>query len=169
MTAPTKTGDPYPIGDGVDHCPFRHARRRARSLADRQPVLQPALFADASIASTRNGPCFALVVQGAKSLTLGSEVYRYGVGDYLVVSLDLPVVSRVTQASAEAPNFGLGMKIEPDRLKDLLSRVNIARRHCPGQRTRSGRQQGAAGSSGRRAAAAAPARPAGGHPGAWRR
>ena len=76
---------------------------------------------------TSQWPCLALVVQGAKSLTLGSEVYRYGVGDYLVVSLDLPVVSRVTQASAEAPNFGLGLKIEPDRLKDLLGRVNVAR------------------------------------------
>src|SRR5579863_8762981 len=44
-------------------------------------------------------PCFALVVQGAKSLRLGPDLYRYGVGDYLVVSLDLPVVSRVTEAS----------------------------------------------------------------------
>jgi len=76
---------------------------------------------------TAQWPCFALVVQGAKSLTLGSDVYRYGVGDYLVVSLDLPVVSRVTEASAEAPNLGLGMRIEPDRLKELLGRAGMAR------------------------------------------
>ncbi|WP_256752264.1 AraC family transcriptional regulator [Mesorhizobium sp. Mes31] len=72
---------------------------------------------------TAQWPCFALVVQGAKSLTLGSHVHRYGVGDYLVVSLDLPVVSRVTEASPEAPNLGLGMRIEPDRLKELFGRI----------------------------------------------
>lgn len=73
---------------------------------------------------TAQWPCFALVVQGAKSLTLGSHVHRYGVGDYLVVSLDLPVVSRVTEASPEAPNLGLGMRIEPDRLKELFGRIS---------------------------------------------
>lgn len=70
-------------------------------------------------------PCFALVVQGAKSLKLGSEVYRYGVGDYLVVSLDLPVASHVTEASAELPHLGLGMSISPDRLKEVLGRISF--------------------------------------------
>jgi AraC-like DNA-binding protein len=76
---------------------------------------------------TAQWPCFALVVQGAKSLTLGSDVYRYGIGDYLVISLDLPVVSRVVEASAKVPNLGLGMRIEPDRLKELLARISTAR------------------------------------------
>ena len=72
---------------------------------------------------TAQWPCFALVVQGAKSLTLGDEVYRYGVGDYLVVSLDLPVVSRVTTASRAAPHLGFGLKIDPQRLQELLARL----------------------------------------------
>src|SRR5712692_3343715 len=72
---------------------------------------------------TTQWPCFALVVQGAKSLTLGDEVYRYGVGNYLVVSLDLPVVSRVTEASSEKPHLGLGMAIDPERLKEVMNRV----------------------------------------------
>jgi AraC-like DNA-binding protein len=76
---------------------------------------------------TAQWPCFALVVQGAKSLTLGSDVYRYGIGDYLVISLDLPVVSRVVEASAKVPNLGLGMRIEPDRLKELLASISTAR------------------------------------------
>jgi AraC-like DNA-binding protein len=76
---------------------------------------------------TAQWPCFALVVQGAKSLGLGAELYRYGVGDYLVVSIDLPVVSRVTEASAAVPHLGLGMAIAPDRLKDVLGRVGPAR------------------------------------------
>jgi AraC-like DNA-binding protein len=76
---------------------------------------------------TAQWPCFALVVQGAKSLELGAEMYRYGVGDYLVVSLDLPVASRVTEASAARPYLGLGMAIDPERLKEVLARVSPSR------------------------------------------
>jgi AraC-like DNA-binding protein len=68
-------------------------------------------------------PCFALVVQGAKSLGVGDAMYRYGVGDYLVVSVDVPVASRVTEASAEVPHLGFGMAIVPERLKEVLGRL----------------------------------------------
>jgi AraC-like DNA-binding protein len=76
---------------------------------------------------TAQWPCFALVVQGAKSLTLGSDVYRYGVGDYLVVSLDLPVVSRVVEASPESPHLGIGLRIDPERLAEVLARIDLPR------------------------------------------
>jgi AraC-type transcriptional regulator N-terminus len=62
---------------------------------------------------------------------LGDEVYRYGVGNYLVVSLDLPVVSRVTEASSEKPHLGLGMAIDPERLKEVMNRVPPARVTVP--------------------------------------
>ena len=76
---------------------------------------------------TAQWPCFALVVQGEKSLGLGVERYCYGVGDYLVVSVDLPVVSRVTQADIATPHLGLGLAIEPDQLHKVLGRFNTAR------------------------------------------
>jgi AraC-like DNA-binding protein len=69
---------------------------------------------------TTQWPCFALVAQGAKSLTLGDEVFHYGVGACLIVALDLPVVSHVTQASPEVPNLGLGMAIRAERLASLM-------------------------------------------------
>jgi AraC-like DNA-binding protein len=72
---------------------------------------------------TSQWPCFAMVVQGAKSVALGDTVYQYGVGDYLVVSLDLPVVSRVTEASPDQPHLGLGLAINPERVKDVMARV----------------------------------------------
>ena len=72
-------------------------------------------------------PCFALVAQGAKSLKLGTELYRYGVGDCLVVSLDLPVVSRVTEASERTPHLGFGMKIEAESLKAVMGRMDDVR------------------------------------------
>jgi AraC-like DNA-binding protein len=75
---------------------------------------------------TAQWPCFALVVQGAKTLELGADRFRYGVGDYLVVSLDLPVTSKVIEASPGQPYLGLGMAIDPERLKEVLARISLS-------------------------------------------
>jgi AraC-like DNA-binding protein len=81
-------------------------------------------------------PCFALVLQGEKSLTLGEEVYRYGVGNYLLVSLDLPVLAQVTQASETTPLLGLGMAINPDRLREVIGRTGPLSSTSPSDQTR---------------------------------
>nr|WP_244506337.1 AraC family transcriptional regulator [Pararhizobium polonicum] len=70
-------------------------------------------------------PAFALIAQGEKSVTLGQDVYHYGVGDCVVVSLDLPVISRVSVASPQEPHLGLGMVINPDRLREVLQRIAV--------------------------------------------
>lgn len=72
-------------------------------------------------------PCFALVAQGAKTLLHGAESLRYGVGDYLVVSADLPVHSSVTTASRERPNLGIGLALDPKRIGALLDRIDVRR------------------------------------------
>ncbi|AKU97854.1 Transcriptional regulator, AraC family [Labilithrix luteola] len=72
-------------------------------------------------------PCFALVVQGAKSLTIGNETLEYGVGNFLVASLDLPIVSRVTAASATKPNLGIGLAIDSDRLAGMFARLDVTK------------------------------------------
>lgn len=73
-------------------------------------------------------PCLALVVQGAKSLQLRDELFGYGVGDYLVTSIDLPVASRVTKASPRMPLLGFGMAIRSERLEEVIGRVGLTRR-----------------------------------------
>jgi len=70
-------------------------------------------------------PCFALVTQGSKRLTLGDDVYHYGAGDCLLVTLDLPVVSWIVEATPERPKLALGMAIDPARLQEVLSRVSL--------------------------------------------
>ncbi|AIC28016.1 MULTISPECIES: AraC family transcriptional regulator [Rhizobium] len=72
-------------------------------------------------------PCFAFVLQGAKSLQLGTELISYGTGDYLLTSLDLPVAWRVTEASPEVPHLCLGLAIDSEKLLELLSRIDIPR------------------------------------------
>jgi len=81
-------------------------------------------------------PCFAFVLQGAKSLRLGDEFISYGTGDYLLTSLDLPVAWRIAEASPEVPHLCLGLAIDSEKLLELLSRIDIPRpaAHTDGQR-----------------------------------
>ncbi len=72
-------------------------------------------------------PCFAMVIQGAKSLQLGTDTINYGAGDYLLTSLDLPVAWRVVEASPEVPHFCITLAISPEKLLDLLSRTDLQR------------------------------------------
>lgn len=72
-------------------------------------------------------PCLAMVLQGAKSLRLGSATINYARGEYLVTSLDLPVTWRVVEASAEAPHLCLSLAIDSEKLVDLLGRSDIRR------------------------------------------
>ena len=74
---------------------------------------------------TAQWPCVALVAQGAKSIEVGANVLDYGIGSYLVVSLDLPVVSRVTLASRNKPLLGIGMAIREDSLKAVMRRCQL--------------------------------------------
>ena len=70
-------------------------------------------------------PSYTLVIQGTKSLVLGGEAYRYGVGQYLLTSVELPVASWVVEASGDMPYFCLCLDLKMDRLHDLMARTGI--------------------------------------------
>jgi AraC-like DNA-binding protein len=78
-------------------------------------------------------PCFALVLQGAKSLILGTDTLSYGTGDYLLTSLDLPVTARVTEATEQLPHLCLALAIDGEKLSGLLRRVDIPRSPATGE------------------------------------
>ena len=66
------------------------------------------------------GTTFALITQGSKQLRLGSQTITYGPGEYLVTSIDLPVIGRFTEATHEAPALGVGMDITASAIAELL-------------------------------------------------
>lgn len=74
---------------------------------------------------TAQWPCFALVTQGSKRLTVGDQVFHYGAGDCLLVTLDLPVVSWIVEATPERPKLALGMAIDNAQLQAVLSRTHL--------------------------------------------
>ncbi|MEW2547311.1 AraC family transcriptional regulator [Streptomyces sp. NPDC047002] len=65
-------------------------------------------------------PVFALVAQGAKRLTSGDRVHDYGAGQYLVVSVGLPVAGHYTRADRERPFLGFGLTLRPAAIASLL-------------------------------------------------
>jgi AraC-like DNA-binding protein len=66
------------------------------------------------------GTGFALIAQGAKRLTLGDQVIDYGPGEYLITSVDLPVVGRFTRATPDEPALGFGMTLTAPAIAELL-------------------------------------------------
>jgi AraC-like DNA-binding protein len=65
-------------------------------------------------------PIFALVAQGTKHSVLGDRVFDYGAGQYLVVTIDLPLISQITQASPDEPFLAFGLPLTPQTIAELL-------------------------------------------------
>lgn len=80
---------------------------------------------------TAQWPCFGLVAQGAKRLQLGTETYTYAAGDYVLVSLDLPMSSCIVEASEQQPHLGMGFAIDPQLLKEVLGRFGNGHADAP--------------------------------------
>jgi AraC-like DNA-binding protein len=65
-------------------------------------------------------PAYRLVAQGAKSIALGDKVFEYGAGQYLVVSVDLPITSHINIASEREPYLSMGLILRPATVAALL-------------------------------------------------
>jgi AraC-like DNA-binding protein len=65
-------------------------------------------------------PVFVLVAQGVKNILLGDRTFRYGAGQYLVVSVDLPITSHVQEATRAKPCLSAGLMLNPTKVATLL-------------------------------------------------
>ena len=70
--------------------------------------------------SSMSGTVVAIIAQGRKRLALGDCFYDYGVGQYLVASVDLPVTGQVIDAVPGSPALGFGMTLEPAVIAELM-------------------------------------------------
>jgi AraC-like DNA-binding protein len=65
-------------------------------------------------------PALCIVAQGRKQVMLAGEVYEYDPAQYLVVSVDLPVVGQILEASPEAPYLCLRLDLDPATVGALM-------------------------------------------------
>lgn len=72
-----------------------------------------------------------VVAQGRKRVDLGRNVFFYDASRFLLTSVDLPVISRVIEASEEVPCLALSLKLEMPMVRELLSRGEIQVAEAP--------------------------------------
>ncbi len=65
-------------------------------------------------------PALCLVAQGRKQVMLANEVYIYDPEQYLVVTVDLPVVGQVIEATPATPYLCLRLDLDPGHLSALM-------------------------------------------------
>lgn len=70
-------------------------------------------------------PALCIVARGKKRVLLGEEAFLYGPGQYLVVSVDLPVVAQVLEADPEAPYLCFRLDLDAAKLGELFTESGL--------------------------------------------
>ncbi|MDO7906146.1 AraC family transcriptional regulator [Paenibacillus sp. JX-17] len=77
---------------------------------------------------TLSMPSLYVIAQGSKTATLAGESFRFDPGTYMVASVHLPVIGKITHASPQMPYLSLGLTLSPDVLMDLNKKTNPQKR-----------------------------------------
>lgn len=67
-----------------------------------------------------HNPAVCIIAQGRKLVLLADKVFDYGAGRYLAVSVDVPVVGQVIEASTETPYLCFKLDLDPALLSAML-------------------------------------------------
>ena len=79
--------------------------------------------APSAIEGTLYRPLMCLILQGAKDVTAGRHAVHCPAGHAIVVSHDLPVLSQITQATAEAPYMALVLPLDLGLLRSFYDQM----------------------------------------------
>ncbi|WP_425265635.1 AraC family transcriptional regulator N-terminal domain-containing protein [Terrihabitans rhizophilus] len=82
--------------------------------------------APSGLAHAVSKPLICLVLQGRKHVTVGREELDFGAGDSLVITGDMPMVSQITQARADAPYLSIVFELDTALITDLCLEIGNA-------------------------------------------
>ncbi|PEJ59066.1 AraC family transcriptional regulator [Bacillus sp. AFS002410] len=71
-------------------------------------------------------PSLCIVVSGVKELLLANESYKYGPGNYLVASVDLPVTGQVIESTPNSPYLAFRLEFSPNQIVEILTETKIS-------------------------------------------
>jgi AraC-like DNA-binding protein len=104
---------------GAHACREELAERIARAIPE-DGTVEPLKGLHLNRSSTQTDPLhgvsqpsFCVIAQGSKEVLLGDSRYRYDAAHYLLATVELPVVSRVIEASSERPYLSLRLELDP--------------------------------------------------------
>lgn len=72
-------------------------------------------------ASATYQPSLIIFAQGQKQITLGKTTYLCDPSNFLLTSIDLPVISQVVAATVKSPILGLILNLEMPAVREILS------------------------------------------------
>ncbi len=70
-------------------------------------------------------PSLLVIPQGTKRVELGRTSYRFGQANFLLTSVELPIISQVVIASEETPYLAFFLKLQIAAVRDILNREEI--------------------------------------------
>lgn len=121
------------MSERVDRSPFRAQADRAElierlgraitedGLVERLPgVRLRRASAPTDLGPGVSHPTFCVIAQGAKEVLLGEDRYRYDPAHYLIATIELPIASRVVEASPERPYLSLILDLTPAVVGSVL-------------------------------------------------
>lgn len=76
-------------------------------------------------------PSLCLIARGSKQVMLGESVYLYDPSHFLLVAVDLPVISQVAQATPEEPYLSLSLDIDPRQISALVTELSLPAAPAP--------------------------------------
>jgi len=76
-------------------------------------------------------PGVTVIAQGRKRVELGPNTFLYDNSRFLLTSVDLPIISRVIEATEDVPCLALSMKLEMPAIRELLGREEIQVAEAP--------------------------------------
>jgi AraC-like DNA-binding protein len=115
----------------MTHTLLQAVRRYVETYADPAGVAQTPIPGLTTIRSvTPSGllhaisqPLVCLVLQGSKQVAMGTQSFSFGAGDSLLITADVPTVSQITCASADAPYLSLVLELDPAVIADLAMQM----------------------------------------------
>lgn len=105
----------------------RHAGTDYRPTGQMQNVMLAESRAEVDPCPYVVEPVFSVIVQGSKRLDVAEQSISYGVGQYLVVAVDMPVDAFVVEASKAVPFLGFGLTLRSEAIANLLLDVGTLR------------------------------------------
>ena len=73
-------------------------------------------------------PSLVVFVQGQKQINVGKSTYQCDGSNFVLTSVDLPVVSQVIAATEKEPMLGLVLKLEMPAVREILSQQEFSLR-----------------------------------------
>jgi AraC-like DNA-binding protein len=72
-------------------------------------------------------PAVCFMAQGSKQAMAGESIFTYREGDYLVISVDVPIVSQILEATPQRPFLCLRLDLDPAAIGALMLEGDVER------------------------------------------